>query len=118
VAIDLLGGISKPEPTLSVINALRPGGIAVLVGGVRADIPLPYHKIMLEQLTITGSFMYPKHAASEIVKMIASGTLNLEIVKPYIFSLNDIEEAIEKASSLTGFDYCVLVPDRTYKKQN
>lgn len=113
IVIDLLPSLPKPEPTLTALNALRRGGTAVFVGGVSADIPLPYHKIMVEQLTIKGSFMYPKHAASELVKMIEAGILSLEPVKPYAFSLNDIEPAIEKASALTGFDYCVVVPNQS-----
>jgi alcohol dehydrogenase len=112
VAIDLLGDLPKPEQTLTVINALRRGGTAVFVGGVSADIPLPYPKIMLEQLIIKGSFMYPKHAASKLVTMIDAGILNLDIVKPHVFSLNEIEIAIEKAPSFKGFNYCVIVPNR------
>ena len=111
--IDLLPSIPTPEPTLTALNTLRPGGTAVLVGGVSVDIPLPYHKIMVEQLTIKGSFMYPKHAASELIKMIEASVLSLEPVKPYAFSLDKIEAAIDKASSLTGFDYCVVVPNGT-----
>ena len=53
--------------------------------------------------------MYPKHAASELTKMIEAGVLSIEPVKPYVFSLDEIEAAVEKASSLKGFDYCVLV---------
>ena len=111
VVIDLLPSLPTPEPTLTAFNALRRGGTAIFVGGVSADIPLPYHKIMVEQLTIRGSFMYPKYAASELIKMVDAGVLSLEAVKPYVFSLDEIEAAIDKASSLKGFDYCVLVAD-------
>ena len=55
--------------------------------------------------------MYPKYAASELIKMVDAGVLSLEPVKPYVFGLDEIEAAIDKASSLKGFDYCVLVPN-------
>lgn len=113
VVIDLLGGVSKPEPTLTCLNALRRGGTAVFVGGVSVDIPLPYPKIMLEELTIKGSFMYPRHIPDELLKMIAGGTLNLDAINIKTFSLDEIETAIDKASSSKGLEYCVLVPNQT-----
>lgn len=113
VVIDLLGGVSKPEPTLTCLNALRRGGTAVFVGGVSVDIPLPYAKIMLEELTIKGSFMYPRHIPNELLKMIAGGTLNLDAINIKTFSLDEIETAIDKASSSKGLEYCVLVPNKT-----
>ena len=111
VAIDLLGGVSKPEPTLTCLNALRRGGTAVFVGGVSVDIPLPYPKIMLEELTIKGSFMYPRHIPDELLKMISAGTLNLDPISVKIFSLDEIETAINQASSSKGLEYCVVVPN-------
>ena len=111
VVIDLLGGVSKPEPTLICFNALRRGGTAVFVGGVSADIPLPYPKIMLEQLIIKGSFMYSRHIPDELLKMISAGILNLDAINVNTFSLDEIETAISKASSSKGFDYCVIVPN-------
>lgn len=108
VVIDLLGGVSKPEPTLTCLNALRRGGTAVFVGGVSADIPLPYSKIMLEQLTVKGSFMYPRHIPGELLKMISAGILNLDAIQINTFSLEEIETAISKASASKGIEYCVL----------
>ncbi len=111
VAIDLLGSVSKPEPTLTCLNALRRGGTAVFVGGVTVDIPLPYSKIMLEQLTIKGSFMYPRHIPNELIKMIIAGSLNLDAINVKTFSLDEIELAINEASSSKGLEYCVVVPN-------
>lgn len=111
VVIDLLGGVSTPEPTLTCINALRRGGTAVFVGGVSVDIPLPYSKIMLEQLTIKGSFMYPRHIPGELLKMISAGILNLDAIQVSTFSLDEITTAISEASTSKGLEYYVLIPN-------
>lgn len=115
IVIDLLGGVSKPEPTLTCLNALRRGGTAVFVGGVNADIPFPYSKIMLEQLTIKGSFMYSRQIPRKLLKMISAGILNLDAIQVNTFSLDEIETAISKASSSKGLEYCVVVPNQSYK---
>jgi alcohol dehydrogenase len=90
---------------------MRRGGTAVFVGGVSVDIPLPYSKIMLEQLTIKGSFMYPRNIPGELLKMISAEILGLDAIQVNTFSLDEIETAINQASSSKGLDYCVLVPN-------
>ncbi|MBD1835271.1 hypothetical protein H6F61_21945 [Cyanobacteria bacterium FACHB-472] len=68
-------------------------GTAVFVGGVQADIPLPYSKIMLEELNIRGSFMYPRHVPGELYRMIAAGIVDLTPIQTHTFSLDNVNEA-------------------------
>lgn len=110
MVIDVLGEVNTSEPTIACINALRPQGIAVFVGGVKADIPLPYLKIMLTELTIRGSFMYPRHVPDEILRMIAAGILDLKAARPHVFPLDNISDAIAQAPTFSGLEYCVIVP--------
>lgn len=110
MVIDLLGGVNNPEPTLACINALRPRGTAIFVGGVKAEIPLPYSKIMLAELTIRGSFMYPRHAPGDLLRLIEAGTLDLSAIGLHKFGLYNINEAIASAAKLKGLEYCVVVP--------
>ena len=111
LVIDLLPTLPTPEPTLTALNALERGGTAVFVGGVGADIPLAYSRIMLEQLTIKGSFMYPRHIPGELLKMISAGILDLDAIQINTFCLDEIETAIDKAADAKGLEYCVLVPN-------
>ncbi len=111
MVLDVLGGVTNPEPTTACINALRPRGTAVFMGGVKADIPLPYPQIMLRELTIRGAFMYPKQVPGELLRMVAAGTLNLNAIQTHVFKLDDIAEAIALAATLKGLDYCVLAPN-------
>lgn len=108
LVIDLLGGVPNPEPTLACINALRPRGTAVFMGGVKADIPLPYPKVMLRELTIRGAFMYPRHVPGDLLRMISAGTLDLKPIQLHTFGLDNINEAIADAAKLKGLKYCVI----------
>ena len=98
-----------PEPTLACINSLGAQGVAVFVGGVRADIPLPYMNILRKQLTIRGSYMYPRFVPGELLRMIAPGVLDLSAVKIHAFPLEDINEALEQAPNFKGLEFCVIV---------
>lgn len=113
MVLDVLGGVTNPEPTIACINALRPRGTAIFMGGVKADIPLPYPQIMQRELTIRGAFMYPRQAPGELLRMVAAGTLNLSAIQTHIFKLEDIASAIAKAATLKGLNYCVLAPNPT-----
>lgn len=110
MVLDVLGGLTNPEPTMACIHALRPGGTAVFMGGVKTEIPIPYSKIMLEELTIRGAFMYPRHVPGEIYRMVAAGFLDLKPIQTHTFPLDKVNEAVTKAAQLKGLDYCVIVP--------
>lgn len=110
MVLDVLGGVKNPDPTIACINALRPRGTAVFMGGVQSDIPLPYAQIMLKEITIQGAFMFPQQAPYELIRMVAAGTLNLDVIQTHVFNLDDINTGVAKASELKGLDYCVLAP--------
>lgn len=114
VVLDCLGAVKTPDPVLACINALRPGGTAVFIGGVEAEIPLPYLRVMLSELTIRGAFMYPRHAPGDLLRMIAAGTLDLKAIKTHVFPLESISEAISKAATLRGLEYSVVVPSNSF----
>jgi alcohol dehydrogenase len=107
---DYLGSVTNPEPTLACIHALRPGGTAVFMGGVKADIPLPYAKIMIEELNICGAFMYPRYAPGDLLNLIEGKVLDLNVIKLEKYPLQQVNEAIVEAAKLRALGYCVLVP--------
>ena len=110
MVLDVLGGVTNPEPTIACINALRPAGTAVFVGGVQVDIPLPYSKIMVEELNIRGSFMYPKHVTGEQNRLMVGGSRGVTPFQIHTFSLDKVNEAVAKAATLKGFEQCVVMP--------
>jgi alcohol dehydrogenase len=108
LVMDTLGGVTTPDQTLACIQALRPGGTAVFMGGVQTAIPLPYAEIMVKELTICGAFMYPRSAPGELLQMVKGGTLRLDAIQTYKFPLTQINEAVDRAATLKGTNYCVL----------
>lgn len=65
---------------------------------------------MRTQLTIRGSFMYPRHAPADLWRMIVAGLLDLSALRPHVFALDDVDRAIAQAATVKGFEYCVLAP--------
>lgn len=127
--LDCLVGLAKDiGPTAAAIRALkRPGGIAVLVGGVMADLPIPYTDFAWHGISIgvgspglagtlsdvTGSLWFPRGSAGELLCMIGSGALDLSCLTPHVYPLDRINEALEFANSRpVGFDHVVVAPNQ------
>ncbi|MEO3872629.1 zinc-binding dehydrogenase [Nonomuraea sp. B12E4] len=108
--LDVIGATPTTDPTLACVDALRLRGTAVLVGGVRHDLALPYQRIQRRQLTVTGSFMFDSRTALEVWELVRSGALDLSPVGAHVFGLDRFEAAMESAESLAGLDYAVLMP--------
>jgi alcohol dehydrogenase len=109
LVVDAIGAVFTPETTMACISALRPGGTTVCIGG---SIGLPYYQILGMDLTIRGSFMYPRSAPAELVPLIRSGQLRLNQVRPKRFTLEQISEALIAAETRAGgFDFTVLTPN-------
>ncbi|HEX3732107.1 MAG TPA: zinc-binding dehydrogenase, partial [Mycobacteriales bacterium] len=108
--LDVIAHTPTTDPTLSCVDALRLRGTAVLVGGVRHELALPYRRIQRQQLTVTGSFMFDSATALEVWQLVRSGALNLESVHAHTFGLDQFDAAMDTAASLSGLDHAVLLP--------
>jgi threonine dehydrogenase-like Zn-dependent dehydrogenase len=63
------------------------------------------------QLTIRGSEWFPRSAIAELLRMAASGVLDLSCFKPRAFPLEDAQAAIDTAAgSARGFEHVVITP--------
>lgn len=58
------------------VAALRHGGQAVLMGGIREDLHLNYAQIMLNNIIIRGNFMYPLETPYQMLGLVESGLLD------------------------------------------
>lgn len=111
LVVDYLAHTPTPDATLAGFDALRLGGALVLTGGIRHSLPLPYDRIMRQQLTIRGSFMFDRAGALHSWNLVRSGAVDLSRVKPFPFSLDEIERAMDMAATLGGLDYALLLPN-------
>ncbi|WP_345612148.1 zinc-binding dehydrogenase [Pseudonocardia adelaidensis] len=108
--LDVIAHTPTTDPTLACVDALRLRGTAVLVGGVRHDLALPYQRIQRRQLTVAGSFMFDSATALEVWQLVRSGAIDLDPVRAHVFDLDRFEAALDRAASLTGLEYAVLEP--------
>jgi alcohol dehydrogenase len=108
--VDAVGIVDNPSLVEAGLSLLSQHGTAVFVGGVVTNVHLSYLTTLVKELNIKGSSMYPSSAPADIAKMIHSGVLNLKAFRPITYPLDEINEAIAKASEFRGLDYCVLQP--------
>jgi hypothetical protein len=60
--------------------------------------------------------MYPHFVPRKLLQLISSGVLDLSKLEIFSFKLDEIDQAIAKAATLKGLQYCILVPDAAAKQ--
>lgn len=105
---------SPPQATTSThpvacIGALKPGGRAVLMGGVQRKIEIDYGIVMLQNITIKGNFMYTTETAQQLVAMVETGLIDLRKFETSTFPFTNLEEGIECAEKRGGADKLVVL---------
>jgi alcohol dehydrogenase len=111
VVLDLLPPMASPTWVRAAVLAVRPYGRAILMGGVRADVALPYAWMMRESVEVRGQWMYPREATRRIVGLIRSGLIRLEEFAVTEFPLEKVNEAVAHAAGNTGpFKMTVVQP--------
>jgi len=109
--LDLLPPIASPSWVRAAVLAVRPYGRAVLMGGIRDDVSLPYAWMMRECIEVRGQWMYPREAAQRMVGLIRSGLVRLEDFAVTEFPLGRVNEAVAHAAVNTGpFKMTVVRP--------
>lgn len=72
-------------------------------------MPISYRMLLGMDLTIRGSAWFSRNAASEMLQMIAAGTLDLESLHPSVFPLEQVNDAIAPAAARPGgFEHVAL----------
>ena len=110
VAFDMVGNASDPRGTLAALTSLRRNGRLVLMGSMTVDLPIPYTQVMLNNWEIVGQFMYPRGAYRPLIELVRAGLLELGALKPRVFALCDLPEAMEAAASASNLEIVVVRP--------
>ncbi|MFI9811822.1 alcohol dehydrogenase catalytic domain-containing protein [Saccharothrix variisporea] len=117
--IDMVLDLLPPWAPSSVARAaamtVREHGRVVLMGGVGmlggADLALPYPWIMRNSVTVRGQWMYPRTANAGMIRLIATGALDLAPERVTRFDLDQVNDAVAYAAEHGGpFDRTVLMP--------
>jgi D-arabinose 1-dehydrogenase-like Zn-dependent alcohol dehydrogenase len=101
---------SKSTHLNSAIKALRRKGRVSLMGGF-SDGPLPSFRIIANDITIKGKFMYERDDMTQFVKMLERGLFpkggNFVITKTFL--LDDWKAALDMAADYTGIGRFVVI---------
>lgn len=100
--LDLLPPAASPAQVRAALLTVRPNGRVVLMGGVGADIGVPYGWLMRNCVTIHGQWMYGRDAISRMIAMVRTGLVRLNDFETTIFRLDDVNDAVAHAAANTG----------------
>ena len=115
MVLDLLPPSAPSTVARTAAMTVREYGRVVLMGGVGMlggpELALPYPWLMRNSVTVRGQWMYPRSADVGIVRLAASGVLDLAGDRVRTFGLDEVNEAVAYAAAHPGpFDRTVLVP--------
>jgi len=109
--LDLLPPAATPAQVRAALLTVRPYGRVVLMGGLRADVGIPYAWLMRYCVTIQGQWMYSREAIGRLVGLVRAGLLRLENSVITSFALDDVNEAVGHAAANAGpFKATVICP--------
>lgn len=108
LAFDMVGNAQDPNSTLAALGSLYRWGRLVLMGSSVAPIPINYLLMLFNNLEIIGNFMYPQSAYLSLLALVRSGQLDLSPIKPKVFSLSGLQQAMEYASKAESLELVVV----------
>jgi alcohol dehydrogenase len=115
IVLDLLPPQAPSSAARAAAMTVREYGRVVLMGGVGmlggADLALPYPWIMRNSVTVRGQWMYPRAANVGMIRLIATGALDLTPERVTRFDLDRVNDAVSYAATHGGpFDRTILTP--------
>ena len=110
IAFDMVGNASDPRSTLAALTSLRRNGRLVLMGSMTVDLPVPYTMVMLNNWEILGQFMYPASAYRRLFDLIRAGLVDLAAIRPQVFPLAALPQAMEAAAAAGSLEIVVARP--------
>jgi alcohol dehydrogenase len=110
LAFDMVGQAKDPNATLAALHSLRRGGRLVLMGSMTTDLSLPYMTVMLNNLEVLGQFMFPAGAYHRLLELVRCGLLDFRHIRPRVYALEQLPEAMEAAASAGNLECVVMRP--------
>ncbi|KJL22116.1 Sorbitol dehydrogenase [Microbacterium oxydans] len=106
----------SPVAVKQGISALKPGGVAVLVGMGADEIALPVSTIQNRELVVTGIFRYANTWPTAI-ELVASGAVDLDALVTGSFGLDEVRAALDSASHPSTLK-SIVRPDREHARES
>jgi alcohol dehydrogenase len=113
VLLDCTGRGSAMSTTVDAIEALKEGGITVNVSALLDPLPIKPAKFMDTQLQYRGSNWFSVAQGHEMAELVRAGVVDLSTIKPQIYPLSQVNDALEAVKSRPGgFTNIVVAPDQ------
>jgi alcohol dehydrogenase len=110
IAFDMIGNASDPRSTLPALMSLKRNGRLVLMGSMTVDLPIPCTQVMLNNWEILGQFMFPASAHRRLIELVRGGLLDIGAIRPKVFPLAALREAMDAAAEAGNFWVVVARP--------
>jgi alcohol dehydrogenase len=110
MAFDIVGQARDPKATQATLHSLHRGGRLVLMGSMTTDLPIPYTTLMRSDWEIIGQFMYPAGAYRRLLDLLRSGLLDISAIRPRVYPLAALPEAMEAAAGAGNLECIVMQP--------
>jgi alcohol dehydrogenase len=113
MVLDFLPREASASQVQAAVTAVRPGGRVVLMGGVRSELALNYNWLMHHEVTLRGTWMYPRAVIPRMVQMVRAGLVDLAQFELAEFGLDDANQAVAHAAENAGPRQLTAIrPDR------
>ena len=94
--------------TEALIADLHRGGTAVFVGALTAPLSIDASHLMRADLALCGSFWFPRDTPAKLLRLVASGALDLSPFQAEVYPLTKINEALERSLVSGGLRHVSL----------
>lgn len=102
-----------PSYLAASINVLRRGGTLSLMGGIVGGVEISYITVLFKNLIVRGRFVYERHHAEQVIKLVESGKLRIGqqvgMTTAAIFGLEHYERALDEAEKLPGWGKIIQI---------
>lgn len=102
-----------PSHLAASINVLRRGGTLSLMGGIVGGVEIPYITVLFKNLIVRGRFVYERHHAEQVIKLVESGKLRIGqqvgMTTAAIFGLEQYGRALDEAEKLPGWGKIIQI---------
>lgn len=107
--LDATSSSATADVTMAGIWALRRGGRMVSIGAMPEDLPVPMYRLMTLHISLHGSLWFTTAEGEDMARMAAAGTLDFSHLTARHFTLDEVNEAVEAASTDSGGGFTSVV---------
>jgi D-arabinose 1-dehydrogenase-like Zn-dependent alcohol dehydrogenase len=100
--IDTLGAVASLDSFKDAMHGVRRGGKIVNIGGTAGELGVDVKWWMDEQIELAGSVWSTTAEGMELAGMLGSGVLDISVLQPKSWPLDEINDAISGVSSGEG----------------